>query len=446
MANQLATVFSQARNNRVVQNSIFSGMGFAIPFLIMLLFTPALVQEMGTEGYGLWSVAVSSLSMMSMLEFGLGLAISKFIAEYFEVNDYAGISTVVTVGLLTNLLLGLLLSFPIFFFANQISGLFQSDTIPQTEIVKTLQIASFGFIPLLLRNSGLAVPEGFQNFKVSTSIRTIQSTLVVVVAFLVTKWGGTIEQVALSTVIMMWGAGLVSIIVAYVSLHSLPIVFPYYERQYVAKMFSYITYSGLRGIGAQLFTTVDRVAVGAVLGLSNLTYYVICIGIANKFIALSSSLTQALVPATSSLYASGNKIKVRNYFLSATVVLAVINLSVGLGAIVTANILLNWWMGAEFAFEALKLFRILIFIYMLLALTVPAAQIANGIGSPWVNTMGALIGGGGTILLIVIFGRQNGLIGTGWANIASWIRFIAPLIVLLKLRNHAEMIIKPGKV
>ena len=435
MASQLVTAFSQAKNNRVFQNSIFSGISFAVPFLMMLLFTPALVQQMGTEGYGLWSVAVSSLSMMGMLEFGLGLAISKYIAEYLEASNYRGISTVVSVGLSTNLIIGLFLSFPLYFFANQISGLFQSDTIPHNEIVKTIQIASFGFIPLLLRNSGLAVPEGFQNFKVSTTIKTVQSALVIVAAFLVTSWGGTIEQVALSTVIIMWIAGTTSIIIAYISLHSLPIIFPHYEKEYIVKMFSFITYSGLRGIGAQLFTTVDRVAVGAVLGLSSLTYYVICIGIANKFIALSSSLTQALVPATSSLYARGNNVKIRRYFLNSTAVLAVINLSIGLCAILLAKILLTLWMGVEFSSQALELFRTLIFIYMLLALTSPAAQVANGIGSPWLNTIGALLGGGGTIFLIMYLGPRFGLVGVGWANMASWVKFLVPCIVIFKLRN-----------
>lgn len=439
MGNPLINVLSRAKNSRVVQNSLFSGAGFAVPFLIMLLFTPTLVRQMGTEGYGLWSVAVSSLSMMGMLELGLGLAVSKFIAEYFESANYEGISTVVSVGLFANILIGVFLFFPLYLFANQISGLFQSDTIPQAAIVRTLQITSFGFIPMLLRNSSLAVPEGFQNFKVSTTIRTAQSALVVIVALLVNQWGGTIEQVALSTVVIMWVTGVGSVVTAYFSLRSLPIIFPYYEKKYVSQMFSFVTYSGLRGIGAQLFTTVDRVAVGAVLGLSSLTYYAICIGIANKFIALSSALTQALVPATSSLYASGNTDKIRSYFWSGTAVLAAINLSVGLSAIFLADFLLTWWMGPEFTSQALGLFRILILVYMLLALTTPAAQIANGINIPWTNTVGALLGGTGTILLIVILGRQFGLHGVGWANAFSWIKFFVPILVFLKIRNHERM-------
>ena len=91
MARPLATLFYQAKNNRVVQNSLYSGIGFAFPFLMMLLFTPSLLQKMGTEGYGLWSVAVSALSMMGVLEFGLGLAISKYIAEYDANDDFLGI-------------------------------------------------------------------------------------------------------------------------------------------------------------------------------------------------------------------------------------------------------------------------------------------------------------------------------------------------------------------
>ena len=438
MPTRKISAFTQAKNNRVVQNSIFSSISFGIPFILMLLFTPTLIQQMGTEGYGLWSVAVSALSMMGMLEFGLGLAISKFIAEYQSIADYRGISTVVTVGIIANLLIGVILSAPLFLFAKQLSGLFQSDTISTSQIIKTLQIASFGFFPLLLRNSGLAIPEGLQNFKVSSSIRTLQSALVIIVALLVNQWGGTIEQVALSTILIMWIIGLASIGVAFLSLRQMPLIFPNLERKYVKAMFSFVTYSGLRGIGAQLFTTVDRIAVGAVLGLSNLTYYVVCIGIANKFIAFSSSLTQALVPAASSLYKGGNVAKVRQYFFRATAVVAITNLSIGLVTIWLANSLLSWWIDVDFAEKALELFRILIFIYMLLAVTAPAAQIANGIGVPWVNTIGALSGGIGTVLLIIILGRNFGLIGVGLANVAAWVRFWAPSFIYIKLQSYPK--------
>lgn len=439
-------MFERVRDSLLIKNSLLSGASFAVPLLIMLLFTPTLVSQMGTEGYGLWNVAVSSLSMMTVFEFGLGVTISKFIAEYHESADFHGISTVISLGFIANVVLGLVLFFPLYFFADQISSLFQSEIIPQTAIVKTLQITSFGFVPLLIRNSGLAIPEGFQNFKASSSIRTIQSALVVVAAYFVSKLGGTIEQVAFSTVVLMWITGIASLVIAYTSLRALPILFPYYEKKYVVKMFSFVAYSGLKGIGAQLFSTVDRVAVGAVLGLSNLTYYAICIGVANKFIALASSLTQALVPATSSLNASGNLEKVRNYFWGATAVLTAINLIIGFVAILTADVLLTLWMGPEFTAQALAMFRVLIFIYMILAITAPAAQVANGIGIPWVNTIGALIGGISTIFLIIVLGRKFGLVGVGWANLASWVRLIAPLVIIWKLRKHTALTAEPSTV
>ena len=149
MPTQIISTLSQAKDNRVVQNSLFSSISFGIPFILMLLFTPTLIQQMGTEGYGLWSVAVSALSMMGMLEFGLGLAISKFVAEYQSVADYRGISNVVTVGIIANLLIGIILSAPLFLFAKQLSSLFQSDTISTSQIIRTLQIASFGFFSVI---------------------------------------------------------------------------------------------------------------------------------------------------------------------------------------------------------------------------------------------------------------------------------------------------------
>lgn len=446
MTNKLYSKLTRAKHDRVVKNSIYGLIGFVIPFLVMFLLTPALVHQMGTEGYGLWSVAVSALGMMSMLEFGLGLAVSKYIAEYHVVQDKKGIGATVTIGFFLSTGLGVLLFIPLFLFAGMVGELFETATIPEEQVVRVIRMAALGFIPLLLRNSALAIPQGFQRFKIPTIIRTAQTVLVVVVALVLVGLNATIEQVIISTVLLMWVVAFISLIIAYLVLRPLQIAFPYCERKYLSKMLSFMTYSGLRGVGAQLFTSVDRIVVGIVLGLSSVTYYVVCIGIANKFVALANAFTQALVPAASSLYVSGDTRKVWRYFLSSFFILTIFNLSLGVFLILIAEPFLTWWIGPEFARKSLGLFRVLILVYSILALTAPAAQIANGIGAPWINTIGALVGGIGTVVLIIILGQSMGLIGAGWANIASWIKFIAPIYVIKKLYGRRKDILGVGHV
>jgi len=110
-----------ARHNRVAKNSLISVVGFVVSLLTLLFFTPVLVHRMGTDGYGLWSVSVSALGMMGMLELGLGLAISKYLAEYHANNNKEGISAVVTIGLAANFLMGIFIATPLYFFAAQIA-------------------------------------------------------------------------------------------------------------------------------------------------------------------------------------------------------------------------------------------------------------------------------------------------------------------------------------
>jgi O-antigen/teichoic acid export membrane protein len=211
-----------------------------------------------------------------------------------------------------------------------------------------------------------------------------------------------------------------------------------FSWQYSHKMFSFMVFSGATGASQQLFRYMDRITVGAVLGLSSVAYYTVLTGIVNRLVALSGTLTEALMPAASSWCATGNRDRLRKYLWRSTAIIALMNLTLGVFLIVFSEMLLRLWMGTEFAGQTLASFRILVLIYSLSAMTAPAYHIANGIGVPWANTLGGALGSVGTIVLIVVLGRLFDLEGASWANAASWARFIALAYVIYKLRRSDQ--------
>lgn len=426
--------------NRVVKNSMYSAIGFVLPVCTMLLFTPLLVRRMGYEGYGLWHVAISSLGLMGVFEFGLGSAIIKYVATYSSSHDTDGLSAVSTIGFVLNVAIGVLITFPLYLLAPQITQLFQTSDIASDHIEGAIRLASLGFIPFLLKSSGLAVPKGLQRFEISTIIQTAQSVLTTVVAFVVASLTNSVELVVLSTVLVMWLVSLGALVVAFRMLRSLGARF-FFSSVYLRRMFSFMAFAGLTGIGRQIFSSMDRLVVGVVLGLSEVAYYTVAIGISNKLISLSSALTQALMPAASAWYATGNRRRLWRYFGRSTAALVLLNLGLGGTLLVLSSPFLRFWMGENFARPALIPFRILVLVYAVNSMTAPAYQVADGTGIPWINTFGALSSGLGTILLIVVWGRTSGLEGAAWANAASWIKFVVPIYVsyyILKESTHCS--------
>ena len=427
----------RALRNRVVKNSLYSAIGFVLPAFTMLLFTPLLVRRMGNEGYGLWNVAISSLGLMGVFEFGLGPAIIKYVAACSSSQDLDGLSAVTTIGFVLNIVIGVLLTFPLYLLAPRIAQFFQNSNIASDQIERAIRLASFGFIPFLLKSSGLAVPKGLQRFDISMMVQTVQSVLIVSVAFVVASLGKSVELVVLSTVVVIWLIGLGCVVIALRLLRSLGAWF-FFSVAHLRKMFSFMVFAGLTGVGRQIFTSMDRLVVGAVMGLSEVAYYTVSIGIAHKFTSLSSALTQALMPAASAWYDTGNKRALSKYFRRSTAVLFLLNLGLGGVLLLLANPFLRFWMGEDFARVVLVPFRILVLVHAVNSMTAPAYQVADGIGIPWINTFGALISGLGTILLIAVWGRTSGLRGAAWANAASWIKLVVPLYVSYYLLRKSD--------
>ena len=423
--------------NRVAKNSLYNGLGFAVQLLLHLVFTPLLVHRMGLENYGLWSIATSALGLMGVFEFGLGTAIAKYVAEYTANRNKEGLSAVATTGFVFNLAIGILLTLPFYFLAPKAASLFPNSTTSSEQIERAIRLVAFGFMPLLLRNGSLAVSRGLQRYEFPTIIKTIQNALTLVAALIVILFNGSIEQVILSTVLLMGGVGLGSLALALGMLRDQVERFSF-SWQYSREMFSFMVFAGATGASQQVFRYMDRITVGAVLGLSPVTYYTVLTGIANRLIALSGTLTEALMPAASSWYAMGNRDKLRKYLWRSTGIIALMNLTLGVFLIVFSEMLLRLWMGNEFARQTLASFRILVLIYSLSAMTAPAYHIANGIGVPWTNTLGGMLSGVGTIVLIVVLGRLLELEGAAWANAASWAKFIAVAYVIYTLRRSDQ--------
>jgi O-antigen/teichoic acid export membrane protein len=420
--------------DRVLRNSLFGGIGVLIPLLTTLIFTPFLVKRMGIEGYGLWSISISALGLMGVLEFGLAKAVEKYIAEYRSTGDSDGIPAVMSIGLIFNIVVGIILTIPIYLASAKIAQLFQSDHLSQDQVSFAIRLTAFGFLPMLVRNTTLAIPRGLQHFELPMYTAALQNVLTSLTALIFSSLGASVGMVVFSTVIIMWLSALGSSIMALRQLASIGVAIRFrWSSLYFRKMLSFMVFTGLGGIGRQLFTFADRIVVGAVLGLSQAGYYTVTIGIARRYIVFAGEFTRALMPAASSWYASGDIRKLKQYFRKSTLFVAILNLVV-LGVLLAiSSPFLRLWMGVEFAAHALQPLRILILIFAVMSITSPAMQMMYGVGKPWINTLVDILSGVGTIWLIPILSSRYGLAGAAWANVVSWIKYlvIIELIFLL---------------
>src|SRR4051794_18323251 len=89
---------ARAPTNPLGRNSLKSGVGFAVPAVGLLVFTPVLVHLLGTANYGLWALSSSLLGLMGVLDLGLSVVVAKHVAQYRALGDVDSLGSSVTVG------------------------------------------------------------------------------------------------------------------------------------------------------------------------------------------------------------------------------------------------------------------------------------------------------------------------------------------------------------
>jgi O-antigen/teichoic acid export membrane protein len=81
---------------------------------------------------------------------------------------------------------------------------------------------------------------------------------------------------------------------------------------------------------------------------------------------------------------------------------------------------LTLWLGARVAEQILPLFRLFIFAYCFMAFSPAPYHVLNGIGKPWVNTVGSVLSGIINISMIATFAIKGlKLIDFGWSFVTA---------------------------
>ena len=75
------------KKNELKQGVILSYINLGIGTIIPFIYTPIMLSILGQAEYGLFSLASSAVSYLSLLSFGFGSTIIRYISKYRAEND-----------------------------------------------------------------------------------------------------------------------------------------------------------------------------------------------------------------------------------------------------------------------------------------------------------------------------------------------------------------------
>lgn len=403
---------------RLVTNSILNLAGAAVPALASLLTIPYIVRQLGNDSYGVFTLVTAIIGYFALLDINVTSGSVKFVAEHNILGERKELHEVVTLGAVFYLFIGLTGCLFIYLFSGYLTRQVFSispDLLPLA--TKTLEIASLGFLAGQLQVYLNSVPQSLQRYDVTARLEVIFGSVVPLLAVCVLRMGYGLFEVV---VLRILGSTLHSVILLLIIRKLIPdykIRKP--SRAVVRRIGSFSGYAYLSRIAAISYANADRLVIGVLIGMSELTFYTVPVTLVNGILGLTFRLGSVLYPVASELGATKDHETLERIYLYSTRYLFYINMLFIMLICMFAYPILYLWIGKDFA-EKGQITTIIIAAACLVdSLTNVPSIVNDGIGYPkrtgFFAVTGAVIG----LLFVFLLTSRYGILGTALSHLFS---------------------------
>ncbi len=380
--NTIEETGSLLTNRRISKNSIINIFGYAAPMIVALFTIPGIIKGMGTERFGILTLAWAVIGYFSLFDFGLNRALTKLVSERLgrgandEIPDLIWTSLII-MALLGICVAGLLISF-LPWLVEEILH------IPQA--LKRETLISFSFlalaVPVIILSVGLrGVLSAYQKFNLINWVRVPMGIYVFVAPLPIIWWYSNALHPILAALILGRVVGLLA------QLRMCLKIVPFinakvrFRRHFIRPLLSYGGWVTICNVVSPLMIYIDRFFISALISTSAVAYYATPNEIATKLWMLPWAVLGVLFPAFSTSLVQDEK-RATGLFENSFKYLILIFFAVILVVISFSFEGLTLWLGSEFAKQSAKILQVMLIGVFLHGIAQIPYALLQGAGRP----------------------------------------------------------------
>jgi O-antigen/teichoic acid export membrane protein len=410
------------------RNTAFNLGGEVAAFCIGLICIPYVIKTLGTDVFGILSIAWMLLGYMSLFDLGLTRATTKFVAEAVGNGDHQQLPTLIWTSVLFQLMFGLF-GAALFLLSTHmlVTRIFKIPVPLMAQAEKSFQFLAIAVPIILVTNCLRGVLEARQQFNLINFIKVATNILMFSSPFLLIPFGGKLPSIILLMTILRLVAMLVYLRLCLLPLRNMDQK-PTFQRAVLARLLRYGAWVTVSNVTGPLLLYADRFAIGALLSVAALAYYTGPADMLNRTLVIPASLGSTLFPAFSSLQAGGALGKLEDFYARSLKYLVVLMGPPLLLIAVFSRDILYLWLGPVFAKNGAVPLRVLALGVFISSLGLIPYGLLQGAGRPDITAIFHLVELPVHLALVWVLVSKFGITG---AAIAVTLRVLLDTALIL---------------
>ncbi len=369
------------KSKSIVKNVLYGFSTWLFPLGLSFVTTPVVVRALGHEEYGIYAFVLGFIAYS--FNFNVGRAVTKYIAQYRANNEQDKISQVISATLFINLFVGLFGLLTILLSAKLlVVDILKISAESQERTIYALQISALTIFVLIFSQVFIAVLQGLHRFDIFAKITNFNNILLIAGNLLLALKGYGLLS------LLSWNL-FITILTAIVSATWARRILPEMSFKFnfgletLKLVFSYSSSVIAYQILANILLLFERSWITAKLGAESLTFYIVPLMLAVYIHGFIGSLMLVIFPLASELKKENDKLL--RLYQKATKIVSFIVVFMGTTLIFVRKEFLFLWLGADFAEKSSDLLVLHTITFSLLAISIVAWQMTEGLGYPNYN-------------------------------------------------------------
>ncbi len=369
------------KTSKIARNALFGLSTWLLPMLISFVATPLIVSSLGHEDYGIYALVLGFISYS--FNFGIGRAITKYIAEYRAEGQPELATKLISATLTLNLIIGIAGAAIIVVSSGWlVDEVFLIEAPFRVSTIYAFYISAMIIFMTMMNQVGSSILQGIHRFDVYSKLFNANSIAIIVGNVILAVSGFSLLWLLCWNLFSLSISTILGIIVAKRLAPEFKLRLEF-SREAILKTMGFSMWIVGYQVLANALLLFERGWIIRKLGPESLTFYVVPMTIGVYIHSSIASLMLVLFPLASEH--AGDKVKLLSLYQKATKITCLLVFFIVISLVIQSRQFLTLWMGPEFASQAADLLVLHSITFGIAAILIIAWQMADGLGYPGYN-------------------------------------------------------------